>query len=121
MYRNCTHRSTFTDDELEIARQFFIRTFADSGITPIRAPCQRLRVRRDFKCMSDEERLRWIRAHKQLYLGDSILNRLTDIHSRFWPTYHKSIEGFPGHLIMSVIVDEELDKIDPGVVTPYWV
>lgn len=121
IYRRCNHRSTFSEQELQIALQYFINKSKNALIKPKRAPCQRLKVRREFRCLSHQERLVLVNALKQLYNNDTLINRMTEVHARYWPAWHKSVEASAAHSQIINIIENALDSIVPGLTMPYWV
>ena len=49
------------------------------------------------------------------------MDRLADIHMRYWPEYHKSAEFAPSHRWVIHLLEKEMRKISPGISLPYYV
>ena len=83
IYDECTHQRVFSEQEIEIARLYLQARMQDATYKPIREHCSQLRVRRDFKCLTEEERQKFIDVIKQLYLRGDI-QELAKPHRDYW-------------------------------------
>ncbi|XP_054161634.1 uncharacterized protein LOC128959653 [Oppia nitens] len=117
IYRQCTHESEFTEQEIENVRQYLIKRFAKTG--PIRQPCKRLHVRKDIKCMSKVEVQKLIEMFKRLY-ATGFMDYMTAFHLKSWPQVHKYGEGLPWHRWFINEMEKEMMRLDPSVTLPYW-
>ncbi|CAG2108515.1 unnamed protein product [Medioppia subpectinata] len=105
---------------VERARLYLIDRFTtNADIKPSKPPCVQLKLRRDFKCMSEEERQKFVDIIRRLYL-DRSMDMLGDIHARHWGTVHKSAEFSPFHRYIIYKLEEKIATIDPTVTVPYW-
>ncbi|CAG2113173.1 unnamed protein product, partial [Medioppia subpectinata] len=60
--KGCTHRTNFTEQELDRVRLWLQNKFmTEAFVKPNITPCRRLYVRKDFKCMTEGERMAFIR------------------------------------------------------------
>src|SRR5882724_6601000 len=78
IYRECSHKESYTEEEVENVRIDLQRRFAKTN--PIRKPCSRLHVRKDIKCMSRLEINEFIVVVKKLY-ENGFMDRMTEIHA----------------------------------------
>ncbi|CAG2113172.1 unnamed protein product, partial [Medioppia subpectinata] len=116
----CTHRTNFTNQELDKVRDWIQHKYmTEAFVKPDTTPCRRLYVRKDFKCMTEGERMAFIRAVRRLYLN-GVMDRLADIHYGYWPAGHKTADFVPFHRQLGNELEKELMKIDPSVTLPYW-
>ncbi len=67
IYRKCTQDTDFTDKELENVRLYVQKRFlTEPQIKPVKPACDNLYVKKDFKCMTHEERMSVINVFKEL-------------------------------------------------------
>jgi hypothetical protein len=95
IYKECTHRSEFPDEEIDNARKYIQKRFASTN--PIKRKCRKLRVRKNIKCLTKQEFDDFVDVFKQLY-AKGIVDEFTKIHSENWPAVHKFDEGITWHL-----------------------
>ena len=120
IYSDCNHPTEFTEEELENVRQFlnyFFTVLAD--IKPEKPLCPKLHVRQDWKCLTEEKKSRVVNVWKQMY-EKGIIQNLTDIHVKYWPEWHKTVEFILGHRWLSNELDKAMRSIDPQTALPYW-
>ena len=117
LYHKCRQATTFTDEEVENVRLFLQQKFSKTH--PIGEPCKRLHVRRDIKCLSDEEFGDFVAVVKQMY-ESGFMDRMTAIHHGIWPMVHKYDMGNPWHRWFVMVFEKEMLRINPKVTLPYW-
>jgi len=121
IHRECNHDINFTEEEIENARLYIQDKFlSEPKIKPVRPACKKLHIRKDFKCLTHEERIDVIEVFKQLY-RNGVMDRLTWIHSRYWPGTHKFAEAMIWHRWLLNEIEKEMRKIKPDITLPYWV
>ena len=117
IYRECHHATSFTEEELENVRLFLQKKF--SKTRPIGEPCKRLHVRKDIKCLSEEEFQDFVAVIKEMH-GSGFMDRMTLIHHNSWPAVHKYGVGLPWHRWFIMLFEKEMLRINPKVTLPYW-
>lgn len=121
IYEKCSHRSQFTEQEMESVRQYLIKRFTeDADVKPIRAPCQKLYVRKDFKCLTDLERHKFLNVLKKIY-SEGLIGELTEIHRKNWNRVHQYSDFQPFHRHIINVLEQRIMEIEPGMTVPYWV
>jgi hypothetical protein len=70
VFRECSHETSFTEEEIENARIYIQAKFGKTF--PERRPCSRLHVRKDVKCLTKNEMHDFIAVMKQLYANGVI-------------------------------------------------
>ncbi len=121
IHRECNHEMSFTEQEIENARLYIQNRFlTEPKIKPVRPACQKLYVRKDFKCLTHEEKIDVIEVFKQLY-RNGVMDRLTWIHTNYWPATHKFAEAYIWHRWFINVLEKEMRKIKPHITLPYWV
>ena len=117
IYKKCHQETSFTDEEVENVRLYLVKKFSKTG--PIREPCKRLHVRKDIKCLSDKEFNDFVAVIKQLH-ASGFMDRMTDIHHKYWAAVHKYSVGNLWHRWFIVLFEKEMLRINPNVTLPYW-
>ena len=117
IHRKCTHTEKYTEQDIDNARIWLQKRFAKTN--PIRAPCKKLYVRKDIKCMSKKEIDDLIAVLKQLY-ANGVVSRFAEIHYTYWAEAHKFAEAVNWHLWFITQFEKEMKKINPSVSMPYW-
>jgi hypothetical protein len=117
IYRECTHESRFSEEEIDNARKYIQKRFAVTN--PKRRPCAKLRVRKNVKCLTREEYENFVYVIKKLY-SNGVIDRFTKIHNTYWPAAHKFGEGLNWHRWFINELEKEMLKINPSVTMPYW-
>ena len=118
--QGCLNPYNPTEEEVERARVYLQKRAYESKYPPNAPPCPKLYVRRNFKCMSHEERLHVIDVAKKVY-ENGVIKKITDAHANCWTPYHKSFEGIIGHRWIGHAVEHAMREIDPDFAMPYWV
>ena len=77
-------------------------------------------MRRDFKCLTHNERLEFINAYLEVYKS-GLIDTLTEQHWKYWGATHKTSEAIPFHRIMYLRLEQALMRVNPNVTLPYWV
>ena len=120
IYRDCNHPKHFTEEELENVRQFLNYSFTVlADIKPDKPLCPKLHVRQDWKCLSQQQRRRVVDVWEVMYKKGDV-QRLTDLHVKTWPAWHKTAEFLPGHRWFANNFEQLMQQIDPGVTLPYY-
>jgi hypothetical protein len=117
IFRDCNHKSEFTDEEIDNARKYIQHRFAKTN--PSLKPCNKLVVRKNIKCLTNKELKKFIVAFKKLY-SRKIIDKFTKIHDRYWPAVHKFSVGPIWHRKFINELEKEISKIDSSVTMPYW-
>ncbi len=117
IFRECNHRSDFSDEEIDNARKYIQQRFAKTN--PRVKPCDKLSVRKNIKCLTTKELNKFIAVFKELY-SRGIIDKFTQIHDKHWPSVHKFGEGIIWHRMFSNEMEKEILKIDSSVTMPYW-
>jgi hypothetical protein len=117
IYKECTHKCEFTDEEIDNARKYIQERFASTN--PIKGKCSKLRVRKNIKCLTKQEFDDFVDVFKQLN-AKGIVDKFTKIHSENWPAVHKFEEGLAWHTWFINKFEQEMHKINPNVNMPYW-
>ena len=121
VHQGCLNKYVPTEAEIERARIYIQDKFnKESAYPPTIAPCPKLYVRRNFKCMSHEERIKVINVIKQLYTN-GFMWELAQIHAKCFVPWHKSSEGIVGHRWIITKLELAMREIDPDITLPYWV
>jgi hypothetical protein len=71
-------------------------------------------------CLTHEERIDVIEVFKELF-RNGVMDRLTWIHSHYWPATHKFAEAMIWHRWLLNELEKEMRKIKPDITLPYWV
>ena len=121
--RACLHRTDFSEDELDQVRKWIQKKQLD--VTEkygyrLPTPCEKITVRKDFYCLTETEQNNFIDVIRKLYL-DGTMAHLADLHSRYWPHFHKAGEFFAWHKYFVHVIDKELQRYDPSLLMPSWV
>ncbi len=77
-------------------------------------------VRRDFKCLTHEEKCDVIEVFKELYRNGE-MDRLSRIHSQNWAAAHQTIEAVVWHRWFVNELEKQMRKIKLNIALPYWV
>ena len=113
-------RQFFTEEELENVRQFLNYSFTVlADIKPDKPLCPKLHVRQDWKCLTEQQKSRVVDVLEKMYKRGDV-QRLTDLHVKYWPAWHKTPEFLPGHRWINNEIEKIMRSIDPGVTLPYW-
>eukprot|EP00834_Sanchytrium_tribonematis_P001540 NODE_39_length_35218_cov_0.479655.p3 type:complete len:453 gc:universal NODE_39_length_35218_cov_0.479655:34170-32812(-) len=80
--------------------------------------CAKIKYRKSVFDMSDEEITRWQKSHVALYQS-GILSQMTKIHGTY-QTIHQDNHIWGWHREFTNWYEEELIKIDPQVILPYY-
>ena len=119
--QGCTNDYVHTDQEIEQARLYIQERFIKSSpVKPVAEPCKKLHVRRNFKCMSHEERERVVKVAQQLY-ANGFMDEIAEIHAKCWPAWHTTMQTLSGHRYIGVKLEQAMRQIDPDITLPYWV
>ena len=121
IYQNCYKRRDFSDQEIENARVFIQERYLSlKEHRPSKPACHKLHVRRDFKCLTHEERLQLLRVINALY-DNGVMAKMAEIHWRYWGQIHKFVAFIPWHRWFLNEFEKQMKLIDPEVTLPYWV
>ena len=120
VHQGCLNDYRPTDAEVENARIYIQERFMKSPSPPKAKPCAKLTVKKNFKCMTEEERDRLINVLKKLY-ANGFMWKMAEIHSKCWVSWHKSLEGPIGHRWFAHEMEMAIQEIDPDITVPYWV
>ena len=120
VYARCNHQSEFSAIELENARIYLQDHMRKANFPPTQPLCERLFVRKDIKCLTDSEKREFVRVIRQMYLS-GVINRIADIHQRYWPETHKAAEFAVFHRWINHELEKEMRKINPSITLPYYV
>lgn len=121
IYHNCPLNPDITDEEVEKARIYIQKRFMNlADFRPVRPPCKKLHVRRNFKCLTEEERQEVMNAFKAL-LDNGVVGKLAALHWKYWGEIHKFGEFIPWHRWFVNEFEKKLRKVNPNVTLPYWV
>ena len=121
IHRGCTDTYEPIDEDVEEARIYIQETMLKkAAYPPTLPPCPKLYVRRNFKCLTHEERVRVIEVIQKLY-ENGFMWELAEIHAKCWVPGHKSVEGAMSHRYLAHLLEMEMMKIDENVTLPYWV
>jgi tyrosinase len=84
--------------------------------------CTTSYVRREIRDLSAPERTRLFNAMKKLNTGarPTIWDRFANIHLQGQGVFHGGPMFLPWHRMMLKRFEQELQKVDPGVVLAYW-
>ncbi len=63
IYRECNHKSQFTDEEIDNARKYVQQRFAKTNRK--KPPCSKFHVRKNIKCLTEIERKKFIDVYKK--------------------------------------------------------
>ena len=50
-----------------------------------------------------------------------VMDRIADVHQRFWPEHHKTAEFAVSHRWLIHVLEKEMRKISPEITLPYYV
>ena len=121
IHLGCTNTYQATDEEVEKARIYIQENMMKkASYPPSLPPCPKLYVRRNFKCLTHEERVRVIEVIQKLY-EKGFMWELAEIHAKCWVPWHKSVEALNGHRWLAHKLEMAMIEIDPDVTLPYWV
>ena len=121
IHRGCTDTYELTDDDVDDARIYTQENMLKKAAYPLSLPpCPKLYVRRNFKCLTHEERVRVIEVIQELY-ENGFMWKLAEIHAKCWVPGHKSVEGAMSHRYLAHLFEMEMRNINPEVTLPYWV
>lgn len=87
---------------------------------PRKPPCQKLHVRKDFKCLSHDERVEFMEVLKTMY-ENGIMDKMTAVHWRFWGEIHKFADFIFWHRWFLNEFEKEMTQINENITLPYWV
>ena len=119
IFWKCNHDTNFTDKELEIVRQYLNYTFTQlADVKPDKPLCDKILVRQDWKCLTKSQKDRVANTWKQLY-ADGTIQYLSDLHQKWWPSWHKSPEFLASHRWSNNQLEKAMRSIDPTVTMPY--
>ena len=119
--KGCPDNYQATDEDIEEARIYIQENMLkNAAFPPSLPPCPKLYVRKNFKCLTQEERVRVIEVIQKLH-EKGFMWELAEIHAKCWVPGHKSVEGAMSHRYLAHLLEMEMMKIDPGVTLPYWV
>jgi hypothetical protein len=92
----------------------------EASVKPVKPPCKKLYVRKDFKCLTHKEKKHVINLFKRMY-EKGVMDKFAEIHERYWSSAHKSSEAIMWHRWFTNEMEKEMRKIDPDFALPYWV
>ncbi|KAJ1916814.1 hypothetical protein IWQ60_007990 [Tieghemiomyces parasiticus] len=98
----------------------FASAFAADSASP--GTCSTIRVRREIRQLSAQERAAFFAAIWQLNEGPrpTIWDSYAQLHSEAGMLVHRSPRLFPFHRRLLLDLEERLDAILPGFALPYW-
>jgi tyrosinase len=117
IYRECTHESQFTANEIDNVRKYVQQRYAKTN--PKKPPCSKFHVRKNIKCLTPFERKKFIAVFQKLY-DNGFIDEITKIHSTNWPNVHKFTEALIWHRWILNVLEKKMLEIDPTVTLPYW-
>jgi tyrosinase len=117
IYRECTHESHFTAEEIDNAGKYIQQRYAKTN--PKKPPCSEFRVKKNIKCLTEYEREKFIAVFHELY-DSGFIDEITEIHSTHWPNVHKFTEAVIWHRWILNVLEKKMLEIDPTVTLPYW-
>ncbi|KAJ1981540.1 hypothetical protein H4R33_005231 [Dimargaris cristalligena] len=86
------------------------------------AACSRIAIRREIRSISQQERNRYFRAIKTLNSGPrpNGYDYFTRMHLDWASRSHGDARFLPWHRVFIREFEKALQRIDPGVILPYW-
>ena len=117
IHRRCNVDQDYSEDEVEKVRLYLIERFAITN--PKGKQCTKLRVRKDIKCLSNEELKDLVSVIKQLY-ENGVVEIYAHLHDNYFNAEHEFLEGINWHKWLVNEFEKEMQKINPNVTLPYW-